>query len=56
MEVSPTMSVTSRTTDFTGSAAYPFIEQHPHLAPFLLAVAIFLVTGAVALLVTGLPG
>ena len=33
-----------------------FLAGHDQLKPFLLAVAIFLVTGTVALMFTGLPG
>ena len=33
-----------------------FAERHPQLAPFLLAVAMFIAIGGAALLITGLPG
>jgi hypothetical protein len=32
-----------------------FAVQHPHLAPFLVAMAIFVVTVALSLAFTGLP-
>ena len=32
-----------------------FASDHPQLAPFLVAMAIFVVTGVIALAFTGLP-
>lgn len=33
-----------------------YAERHPQLAPFLVAFAMFVIIGGVALLITGLPG
>ena len=48
------MSVTHPTEVFSASRK-PFLAGHDQLKPFLLAVAIFLVSAAVALSFTGLP-
>ena len=50
------MSVTTH----SGFVARPvsrhsFAERHPQLAPFLVAVAMFVIIGGGALLITGLP-
>ena len=50
------MSVTTHSDFFAPPATRRrFSERHPQLAPFLVAVAMFIVSGGVALLVTGLP-
>ena len=51
------MSVTHPHATFPGIAAgRNFAERHPQLAPSLVAVALFVLAGAVALAFTGLPG
>ena len=49
------MSATYPTTGFRPAERHGFTADHPQLAPFLVAVAIFLVSGLVALGFTGLP-
>ena len=51
------MSVTHPHATFPGIAAgRSFAERHPQLAPFLAGVALFVLSGAIALAFTGLPG
>ena len=49
------MSVTHPHADFSTVERHGFTAGHPHLAPFLVAVAIFAVSVVVALAFTGLP-
>lgn len=49
------MSVTHPSTTFPAATRKEFLAGHDQLKPFLLALAMFLVSGAVALLFTGLP-
>ena len=51
------MSVTTH-SDYIASPVTRgrFAERHPQLAPFLVAVAMFVIIGGGALLITGLPG
>jgi hypothetical protein len=49
------MSVTHPHADFSTVDRHGFATSHPHLAPFLVAVAIFAVSAVVALAFTGLP-
>lgn len=50
------MSVTTHSAFIARPATQRrFSERHPQLAPFLLAVALFVVLGTAALLITGLP-
>jgi hypothetical protein len=48
------MSVTHPNADFTTAHARDFAARHPQLAPFLVALAIFVVSAAVILACTGL--
>jgi hypothetical protein len=49
------MSVTHPATGFAPVSGHGFASAHPQLAPFLVAVGIFVATVAVALAFTGLP-
>jgi hypothetical protein len=49
------MSVTHPSADFTAARPTDFAGKHPQLAPFLVALAIFVVSAAVILVCTGLP-
>jgi hypothetical protein len=49
------MSVTHPPTNFTTVERHGFAAGHPHLAPFLVAIAISVVSVVVALAFTGLP-
>ena len=49
------MSVTHAHTDFATVERHGFVAGHPHLAPFLLAVAISVVSVVIVLAFTGLP-
>ena len=52
----PRMSVTHAETGLpTVLASHRFADQHPQLAPFIVAVAFFAVSLLVALALTGLP-
>jgi hypothetical protein len=51
------MSVTHPHATFPGTATERgFAERHPQFAPFLVGVALFVLSGAIALAFTGLPG
>jgi hypothetical protein len=49
------MSVTHSDANFSTVERHGFTTGHPHLAPFLVAVAIFVVSAVAALAFTGLP-
>lgn len=49
------LSVTHPDAGLAPSRRHPFAAEHPQLAPFLVALAIFVATGAIALAFTGLP-
>ena len=49
------MSVTHLPTDFATVERHGFVAGHPHLAPFLVAIAISVVSVVVSLAFTGLP-
>ncbi|HET7883864.1 MAG TPA: hypothetical protein VFL55_23455 [Acetobacteraceae bacterium] len=49
------MSATYPATGLRPAERYGFVADHPQLAPFLVAVAIFIVSVLVALGFTGLP-
>jgi hypothetical protein len=49
------MSVTHPDAGFAAAKHHGFASDHPHLMPFLVAVAIFAVTVAVVLSFIGLP-
>jgi hypothetical protein len=49
------MSVTHPSAGFAPVTRHGFASNHPHLAPFLVAVAIFAVSATVLLAFTGLP-
>jgi hypothetical protein len=49
------MSVTHPHADFGHAEPRGFAAEHPHLAPFLVAVAISVVSVVVSLAVIGLP-
>ena len=49
------MSVTHPNADFAPAKRHDLASERPQLAPFLVAVAIFVVSGIVALVFTGLP-
>jgi hypothetical protein len=49
------MSVTHPSADFAPVKRHDFASEHPQLAPFLVAVAIFAVSAVLALMFTGLP-
>jgi hypothetical protein len=50
------MSVTHPDVGFAGVHSRGVVANHPQLAPFLVAMAVFVVSGLVALAITGLPG
>jgi len=50
------MSVTHPGVTIAPSSWRRFAEQHPQLEPFLVAMAMFVVCGAIALAIPGLPG
>ena len=51
------MSVTTHSDAFAHPVAHrQLAERHPQLAPFLVAFAMFVIVGSVALLITGLSG
>jgi hypothetical protein len=49
------MSATHPAIRFVPAGQHGFTTDHPQLAPFLVAVAMFIVSGLVALGFTGLP-
>jgi hypothetical protein len=49
------MSATHPSSSFPAKTHGSFAANHPQLAPFLLAMAVFVVCGIVALAITGLP-
>jgi hypothetical protein len=49
------MSVTHSNASFAPVPSHHFADQHPQLAPFLVAIALFTVSLLVALAFTGLP-
>ena len=51
----PTMSATHPTTVIPVAQPHDFVQRHPQLAPFLVAVAIVTASILAALAVTGLP-
>lgn len=50
------MSATHPDASVAPSGHASFAADHPQLTPFLVALAIFAVSGLVALMFTGLPG
>jgi|KBSSwiStaDraftv2_1062776.scaffolds.fasta_scaffold3851535_1 hypothetical protein len=49
------MSVTHANADLVTAQPNRFADQHPQLAPFIVAVALFAASLVVALAFTGLP-
>lgn len=50
------MSVTHPNASFAPAPQQGFVDKHPQLAPFLVAMAVFVLSAATALAITGLPG